>query len=112
METKPTNGQITVAPEVLEAIVRLTTLAIPGVAHLASPSGVRHLVRHSGVEIAVVERRVRAAVHVVAERDVQALDLGHKIQNEVSRAIHDMVGMEVESIDVHIEDVAYTSEAM
>jgi uncharacterized alkaline shock family protein YloU len=110
MEEKPTNGQITIAPEVLETIARLTTLAIPGVVRLAPTPGVRHLLRHSGVIIAVVDHRVQVELHVVAEPNVQMLDLGHKIQAEVTRAIHDMVGMEVESVEVHIEDVAFPSE--
>jgi uncharacterized alkaline shock family protein YloU len=36
--------------------------------------------------------------------------LGRQIQVEVTRAIRDMVGMEVESVDVYIEDVAHPSE--
>jgi uncharacterized alkaline shock family protein YloU len=36
------------------------------------------------------------------------LNIGHQIQTEVTRAIQDMVGMEVASVDVHIEDVAHS----
>jgi len=31
--------------------------------------------------------------------------LSQEIQTEVSRAIHDMVGMEVKEINIHIQDV-------
>jgi uncharacterized alkaline shock family protein YloU len=34
------------------------------------------------------------------------LSVGRHIQSEVTRAIQDMVGMEVECVDVYIEDVA------
>jgi len=110
METQPLNGKITIAPGVLETIARLTALAVPGVARLGPPPGVRHLLRHDGVGIEVVDRRVRVELHVITEPNVRMLDLGHKIQEEVTRAIRDMAGMEVESVEVHIEDVAYPPE--
>jgi uncharacterized alkaline shock family protein YloU len=34
-------------------------------------------------------------------------EVSHKVQSEVARAIEDMVGMQVERIDVHIEDIAF-----
>lgn len=109
METQPTAGQITIAPEVLETIARLTTLAVPGVVRMAAVSGMKHLLRHDGVELDVVDTRVRVRLHVIAEPDADILHVGRHIQAEVTRAIRDMVGMEVESVDVHIEDVAYSS---
>jgi uncharacterized alkaline shock family protein YloU len=39
------------------------------------------------------------------------LSVGRQIQAEVTRAIQEIVGMGVQSVDVHIEDVAYPSEA-
>jgi uncharacterized alkaline shock family protein YloU len=35
------------------------------------------------------------------------LELGRKIQSEVTRAVVEMVGMEVRAVNVHIEDVHY-----
>jgi uncharacterized alkaline shock family protein YloU len=106
METQPKIGRITIAPEVLETVARLTALAVPGVARLTTPSGMKRLLGQDGVKIEVIQDRVRAEVYVVTRQDVNMLNIGHQIQNEVARAIHDIVGMEVESVDVHIEDVA------
>ena len=53
MEEQPKIGKITIAPEVLETTVRLTALAVPGVARLTAPAGVRRLLRHDEVEITV-----------------------------------------------------------
>lgn len=105
METQPRIGRITIAPEVLETIVRLTTLAVPGVVRLAASPGVTKLLRHDGVKIEIVGDSVRAQVHVVTESDANMLAIGRQIQSEVSRAIQDIVGMEVGAVDVHIEDV-------
>ncbi len=112
METQPKIGKITVAPEVLETIARLTTLAVPGVARVArvaSPLGMRRLLRHDGVKIEIIGNSVCVKLYVVTEPHVSMLSVGRQIQAEVTRAIQDMVGMEVKSIDVHIEDVACPS---
>lgn len=110
METQPQIGKITVASEVIEAVARLTTLAVPGVARLVSPPGVRRFLRHDGVKLEVSGNNVRVELYVVTEPDINMLGVGRQIQAEVTRAIQDIVGMEVQSIDVHIEDVAYSSE--
>jgi len=110
METQPKIGKTTIAPQVLETIARLTTLAVPGVARMASPPGVRRLLRQGGVELEVVGNGVRVKLYVVTEPHSSMLSVGRQIQAEVTRAIRDIVGMEVESVDVYIEDVAYPSE--
>lgn len=110
METQPKIGKITIAPEVLETTARLTTLAVPGVARLISPPGMQRLLRHDGVKIQVVENNVRVKLYVVAEPRINMLSVGRQIQVEVTRAIQDMVGMEVKSVDVYIEDVVHSSE--
>ncbi len=110
METEPKTGKITIAPEVLETTARLTTLAVPGVASLISPPGMSRLLRHDGVKIEVSGNNVSAKLYVVTEPRVNMLTVGRQIQAEVSRAIQDMIGMQVQSIDVYIEDVALATE--
>jgi len=110
MEAQPKIGKTTIAPGVLETIARLTTLAVPGVARMTSPPGMRRLLRHDGVEIEVIGTSVCVKLYVVTEPHANMLSTGRQIQAEVTRAIQDMVGMEVQSVDVHIEDVAYSSE--
>jgi len=107
METQPKIGKITIAPEVLETTARLTTLAIPGVARMASPPGMQRLVGTDGVRVEVAGNKVQVKLYIVTEPDVNMLNVGRQIQAEVTRAIQDMVGMEVQSVDVHIEDVSY-----
>jgi uncharacterized alkaline shock family protein YloU len=109
METQPKIGQVTVAPEVLDTIARLTALAVPGVVRLSTPPGVQRLLGQNGVKIEVIQDRVRVDVYVMTRQDVNMLNIGRQIQNEVARAIHDIVGMGVESVNVHIEDVTSTA---
>jgi len=109
METQPKIGKITIAPDVLKTIARLTTLAVSGVARIASPPGTWRLLRHDEVGVEVIGDSVRVELYVIVEPDVSMLSVGRQIQAEVTRAIQDMVGMEVQSVNVHIGDVAYTS---
>ena len=46
-------------------------------------------------------------LHLIAGPDMSLLQLGRKVQYEVTRAIQKMLGMPVETVDIHIEDVVY-----
>lgn len=107
METQAELGKISVAREVLVTTARLTALAVPGVARLASPPGMGRLLQTGGVKVDVVDDKVSVAVYVMTEPDANMLRVGRKIREEVTRALQDMVGVEVETVDVHIEDVAF-----
>jgi len=58
-----------------------------------------------GVKIEVEDDTVSADLYIVVEQDVNVLKLSQEIQAEVSRAIHDMVGMDVKEVNIHIQDV-------
>jgi uncharacterized alkaline shock family protein YloU len=106
-------GTVTIAPWVLHTIVRMTTLATPGVARLGGgwladaerllgkPGG------SSGVEIEVQDNSVTVNLYLVAERGTNMLKLGRTLQTEITRAIEDMIGMEVAAVNVHVQDVVY-----
>jgi uncharacterized alkaline shock family protein YloU len=106
METQPRIGKITIAPQVLETIARLTALAVPGIARLSPRPGLRRVLRKHGVTIEVTGNSVRVELYAVTDPDVNMLEVGRLVQAEVTRAIQDLVGMEVISVNVHIEDVA------
>jgi uncharacterized alkaline shock family protein YloU len=104
-------GAIVIAPDVLTTIVRLVTLATPGVARLSStlPGRVSRVLRGrrstSGIDVIVEDGAVTVDVYVVAETKVVLLPLSQTLQREISRAISDVVGMPVQAVNVHIEDV-------
>ena len=106
-------GKITIAPEVLLTIVRLTALNVPGVAHLCSRwrGGVGRFLTSSrlaeGIQINIHDDSVRVEVHIVVYPNDDLLSLARAIQREVARAIHDMVGMSVEEVSVHVEDILF-----
>lgn len=106
-ETEGDIGRITIAPEVLLTTVRLTALAVPGVARLIAPPGMARILQGDGVKIEVHDDRVYVKIYVVADPGASLLAVGRKVRTEVTRALEDMVGVEVEAVDVHIEDVAF-----
>lgn len=104
-------GKVIIAPGVLVTIARLTALSTPGVARM-SPGWTHSMGRllrrrgpGQGVKIEVEDDTVSVDLYIVVEQDVNVLKLSQEIQAEVSRAIHDMVGMDVKEVNIHIQDV-------
>jgi uncharacterized alkaline shock family protein YloU len=108
-------GKTTIAPGVLVTIARLTALSTPGVVSMALiPSGVNRFLRRGsgeGVYIDVEDGKVSVDLYLILGRDTYVRDVSRKVQADVGRAIEDMVGMEVERIDVHVEDIFYGETA-
>ncbi len=108
-------GKVIIAPGVLVTIARLTALSVPGVVRMSSgwTDSMGRLLRRrgpgDGVKIEVEDDTVSVDLHIVVEQDVNMLKLSQEIQAEVSRAIHDMVGMEVKEVNIHIQDVELPS---
>lgn len=115
MEETP--GVVTIAPEVLVTIVQLTTQDVPGVYQM-STYWTRQVNRFfgntrlgDGVQIHVDGNHVTIDLYIVVEPDANMLELARTIQAQVTRAIVEMVGMEVRAVNVHIDDVHYALEA-
>ena len=111
-EYSGTQGRTTIDPGVLIKIAKLTTLGVPGVSKMASgPHHVESLLRKNysdGVHIDVENNTVYADLYLVLNNDVVLYETSKTIQENVSRAITEMVGMDVGIINIHIEDINYT----
>lgn len=109
-------GKTTIAPEVLVQIAKLSTLNVPGVARIATVTPeVNRLFKPGateGVKISVENNQVYADLYVILRRDVNVRDVSRTIQNQVARAIVEMVGMEVGKVNVHVEDIDYSEPAV
>ena len=110
-------GKTTVSPDVLISIAKLSALGVSGVSHMAPvPGGVNRLFRkgaNEGVRIQVEDDTVFADLFLVLKQDVNIREVSRNVQQQVARAIQEMVGMDVGQIDIHIEDIDYeeSSEA-
>lgn len=109
------SGRTTIAPDVLLTIARLTTLSISGVSRMSNiPSGVNRLFKRgwdAGVRIDIQANDVvNADLYVVLKSDVNIREVSRQIQQEVARAISEMVGMQVGCVNIHVEDIDYPME--
>lgn len=106
-----TLGTVAIHPSVVATVARLTALAIPGVVRLGSSQkyGVgRMLPRTSigrGIDVSFSDGAITVELHVVAEAQVNLMELGQRLQSEVSRAIRELIGMEVQAVHVCIRDI-------
>lgn len=109
-EAAPPPGKITIAPEALLTIAKLSALSVPGVAGTSPiPGGVNRWLKRGeaeGVRIEVQDAVVSVDLYLVINPETNLREVSRAVQAEVSRAIHEMVGMEVRCVNIYIEDVA------
>jgi uncharacterized alkaline shock family protein YloU len=104
-------GKVTIAPNVLVTIVQKTSMSEPGVAQLCEnvPGVKRLLGLHTvsrGVVVSVEGNSVTVNVHLIARRGVDLLQLGLNLQKSITRAMQEIVGMEVCEVNIHVDDIA------
>jgi len=107
-------GKTTVAPDVLISIARLSALSVSGVSRMAQVTGgVNRLFKrgaHDGVRLEVEDNIVVADLFLILKKDVNIREVSREVQGQVTRAIQEMIGMEVGRIDIHVEDMDYEEE--
>jgi len=106
-------GRIEVAPEVLTTIVHHTTLAVEGVNRMAAvPPDVGRLFRKTaardGIIMDFVDGSICFDIYVMMDPHVNVLETSQRVQEAVNEAIDKMVGLSVQTVNVHVEDVIYT----
>lgn len=106
-------GKTTIAPDVLVSIARLSCLKVPGVSRMATgSSSVNKLfskIAREGVHVDVQDDTVYVDLYVILQANVNVRDVSRNIQQEVARAISEMVGMQIGQVNVHIEDIDFTN---
>jgi len=109
----PIAGKTTIAPDVLLTIARLTTQRIDGVSRLCPvPPSVKHLLKKGvqqaeGVSMEVVDDTVYVDLYMALKNDTNVREVSRNVQLEVARSISELVGMNVGSVNIHIEDIDY-----
>ena len=112
--TESTKDKTTVAPEVLTTIARLSAVEVAGVSRFAEVAGgVNRFFRRGtgdGVRIEAKDNIVLVDLHLILKQDINIREVSRNVQQNVSRAIQEMVGMDVVEVNVHIEDIDYSNE--
>jgi len=109
--TDDIQGKTTVSPDVLVTIARLAALGVSGVSRLAPVSGgVNRLFKRGagdGVRIETEGNVVFADLHLILKDDINIREVSRNVQLNVTRAIEEMVGMDIGHVNIHIEDIDY-----
>jgi uncharacterized alkaline shock family protein YloU len=96
-------------------ITRLSALSVSGVSRMAQvPGGVNRLFKRGlgdGVRIEVRDNVVTANLYLILQQHVNMREVSRNVQNQVARALQEMVGMDIGGIEIHIEDVDADEEA-
>jgi len=108
-------GKTTIAPDVLVTIARMAALSVPGVSKMAQVTGgVNRLFKRGisdGVRIEVEDNTIVAGLYLILKKDVNVRDVSRNVQEQVARALQEMVGMDVGEVEIHIENIDYEEEA-
>lgn len=107
----PNPGKTTIAPDVLVTIARMSALSVPGVSKMAQVTGgVNRLFKrgtNDGVRIEVEDNTIVASLYLILNKDVNIREVSRNVQQQVARALQEMVGMDVGDVEIHIEDIDY-----
>lgn len=106
-------GKTTVSPEVLLTIARLTALKVEGVNRMSNvPGGVNRLFQRGlgdGVRLEVHNDTISADLFLVLNAGYNVRDVSRQVQMRVARALGEMVGMRVGQVNIHIEDIDFST---
>jgi uncharacterized alkaline shock family protein YloU len=96
-------------------IAQLTTLNVPGVSAMSNvPGGVNRLFKRGpgeGVRMDVREDVVYIDLYLILNKNVNIRDTSRQVQQQVARAISEMVGLHVGRVNIHVDDIDYSPEA-
>lgn len=116
MEARESLGRIEVAPEVLIAIARQALLEVEGVRKMAPiPADMSNLFhrasRHDGIVLNFEDNRLTFDIYVLMDPGVNIVASSRAAQAAIREAMDKMVGIPVQAVNIHVEDVVYSQES-
>ncbi|RCW86021.1 putative alkaline shock family protein YloU [Halanaerobium sp. DL-01] len=109
-------GKIKIADEVVSIITGLAATEVEGVVgmsggiagSIADLLGRKNLSK--GVKVEVTEETVEVDIFVIIEYGNSIPEVAWEIQNNVKQAIEGMTGLDVKSVNVHVQGVNFPDE--
>ena len=111
------NEQIKIADDVVSIIAGKAVSEISGVAGMAGGfaggisevfSGKKNLSK--GIKVDVGEKEVKIDVNIIVEYGARIPDVAFEIQNRVKKSVETMTGLNVTSVNVHVQGVNIPEE--
>jgi uncharacterized alkaline shock family protein YloU len=111
-EIRESVGRIEVAPGVLATIAQVAALRVDGVAKMSAiPADMARLFRRSprteGILLDVSDNKVGFDIYVIMDPHVNIMETSRNVQSAVVEAIDTMVGIPIDAVNIHVEDVIY-----
>ena len=102
-------GTITIAREIVAAIVAETAARSYGVVGLAAGSRVGRLLRRPGVTVGGDAQGVRIDLHVVVEHGLNLAEVAATVRSQVGYEVERLTGLSVATVEVVVDDVRVTA---
>ena len=102
-------GNVTVAPNVLINLVVLGLREVPGIARLGSVPRTHAAYRGDGIALAIDDQGVGVDCYLIAQPEINLLELGMATQATIGAVIRELAGMTVREVNVYIQDVEAAS---
>ena len=111
------NEEIKIADDVVSIIAGKAVSEISGVAGMGGGfaggisevfSGKKNLSK--GIKVDVGEKEVKIDVNIIVEYGARIPDVAFEIQNRVKKAVETMTGLNVSSVNVHVQGVNIPEE--
>jgi len=107
-EISTSDGEgIKIADDVVASIAGVAVSEVPGVYSMAGGIteifGKKSLTK--GIKVDVGEKNTKIDVNIVVEYGVRIPDVAFEIQNRVKKAVETMTGLNVSSVNIHIQGI-------
>lgn len=96
---------IKIADDVVASIASVAVSEVPGVYGMAG--GITEIFgkKTRGIKVEVGERNTKIDVSIIVEYGVRIPDVAFEIQNRVKKAVETMTGLDVSSVNIHIQGI-------
>lgn len=104
-------GRITVAPRAIATIASQAALQTYGVVGMSSRSladGIAQILHrdpHRGIEVHTQADAIRIDAYVIVEYGTRVSAVAGSVANSIRYQVEHMLGMPVEAVDVHVQDL-------
>jgi uncharacterized alkaline shock family protein YloU len=98
-------GSITIARDVVAALVGETAARCYGVVGLGPKSKVGRLLRRDGITVGGDAAGMRIGLHVVVEYGLNLAEVAATVRSQVTYDVERLTGLPVDAVEVVVEDV-------
>jgi len=104
--------RVLIAPGVLLTMIRMAALRVPGVVQMGNtPGGVNAWLRRTpterGVQVTIDGQTVTVRVYLILDATANFHTVSRNVQAAIARDIEENMGMQIGTINIHIEDVVF-----